>query len=183
MQVALAGVPLPPKVKQHTPPVAQLAALVHERAAPWHWPMAVHVDAPRPVSGAQHTWVAVLQVEVPQATVPPLDPELPLPEPELLLDVDPDPLLLEAEPPLDEDAEPPVPELDADPEPPLDPESSTVASSGAGPTPGIKMMSSRGLREPHPMKSKAVRIASGFVRVMEFPSGTVVLCGVPDRSH
>jgi hypothetical protein len=199
MHVALAGVPRPPNVKQHTSPLAQFAALVQERAAPpWHRPVAVQVGVPRPVRGAQQTCVAVSQVEVPQATVPPPDPlleelpellldEMPLLDPELLLDVDPAPLLLEADPPLDDDAELP-PELDVDPAPllpeaapPLDPgASSTVASSGTGSTPGIRMMSSRGLREPHACtaasaRSKAGRSTSGLVGLMDFPSVTVVL--------
>jgi hypothetical protein len=182
MHVAEAAPPRPPNVKQHALPAAQFAEPVHDRAAPpWHCPVAVHVGAP-PLSGAQQTCVAVWHVEAPHTIVPPplllladpllLDPDAPL---LLLLDEDPEPLLLEADP------DPPLLDPDAEPDPPLEPDPVTDASV-KGSTPGITgTVVSRGLREPHAIRSKAESVESSFVGFMDCPSMTVALSRVSDR--
>jgi hypothetical protein len=117
-----------PNVKQHTSPFEQFAEFKHERAAPpRHWPIAVHAEVapppripppPRPPNCTQHTWVAGSHVEPPQATPPPVDPELPLLDPDPPLDVDSPPLL---------DPDPP---LEVDGDPPPDPDPGVEASTG-----------------------------------------------------
>jgi hypothetical protein len=154
-----------PKVKQQTSPLGQPDEAVHEREAPpWHIPLTVHVGvAPRPPTarGAQHTCVDALHVAPPQAMVPPLDPELPLPllllleeaplDPELAPDDDPEPPLLDPELAPDEEPELPLPDpeppLDVDPLPSSEPDSRDASSD---PTPGMSgAPSSSGPRAPH----------------------------------
>jgi hypothetical protein len=173
--------PRPPNVKQHTSPFEQLAESVHESAAPRHCPTGVHdaVVPPRGGSGAQHTWVAALHVEAPQAMPPPLDPELPpddtpllepdppLLEPVLLPDVDADPLLLEPVIPLDDDADPLLlsrPPLEVDPDAPLD--ADTEPSSVVAPGINGPRSSPSGVRAPHPIASNTARVESGLIGFM-----------------
>lgn len=93
------------------------------------------------------------------------DPDPPLLDPEAPLEVDPDPPLLDADPPLEVDPEPPLLDPEADPDPPLDPDS-TEASLGA---PGIRgtLISSRGLRDPHPNRTKSAMEDSGLMGFMD----------------
>ncbi len=179
----------PPKVKQHTSPEGQLALPEHERSAPiWHCPIAVHeAVVPPGASCAQQTWVAELQVDPPQAMVPPLeplepvvpleDPELPLLEAEPLLDVEPELLLpLDVEPPLDEELAPPLPELPTPLLPEVDEPLPELAPSSAAssPKPGMRgsSPSSRGPRAPHATRTRAAaKVESGLIGFIRSPLG------------
>jgi hypothetical protein len=179
-------------VKQQTSPEGQLAVPEHERSAPiWHCPIAVHeAVVPPGASCAQQTWVAELQVDPPQAMVPPLEPlepvlpleePLALDDPELpLLDVEPElplPLPLEADPPLDEELAPLLPELPLpllpEVEEPL-PELAPSSVEASSPKPGMRgsSPSSSGPRAPHATRTRAeAKAESGLIGFIRSPLG------------